>query len=158
LAPRVALDTNVLVYAEGISRAPGDAAKIALSRRLVRALNLGGERWIAATQVFGELHNVLVRRAALSPFEASVRVRRLTPFVPEVGTLPDVFDLALGIAAAHNLQIFDAIILAAAAQARCDLLLSEDLHEGFVWRGVTVTNPFGPSPDLRLTALLASGP
>lgn len=40
------------------------------------------------------------------------------------------------------------------ASARCDLLLSEDLQDGFAWRGVTVTNPFGSAPDPRIVNLL----
>jgi predicted nucleic acid-binding protein len=50
----------------------------------------------------------------------------------------------------------DAIILAAAVEARCDLLLSEDLQDGFAWRGVVVTNPFRAAPDGRIVELLAS--
>ena len=35
-------------------------------------------------------------------------------------------------------------------QAGCRLLLSEDLHEGFTWAGVTVVNPFSsPRQFLR---------
>ena len=63
-------------------------------------------------------------------------------------------EAALTLAADHNLQIFDAVILAAAAEAGCDLLVSEDLQDGFVWHGVTVTNPFGSHPDPRLRAFL----
>jgi len=33
-------------------------------------------------------------------------------------------------------------MLAAAAEAGCRLLLSEDLQEGFTWGGVRVVNPF----------------
>ena len=36
-------------------------------------------------------------------------------------------------------------MLAAAEAAGAHLLLSEDLHDGFVWRGVTVSNPFAPA-------------
>jgi hypothetical protein len=32
--------------------------------------------------------------------------------------------------------------LAVAAKGSCRLLLSEDLQDGFSWRGVTVANPF----------------
>ena len=65
-------------------------------------------------------------------------------------TGPTVLQSALNIAATANLRIFDAITLAAAAEAGCDLLVSEDFQDGFRWRSVTVTNPFGPSPDRRL--------
>ena len=42
----------------------------------------------------------------------------------------------------HHFTIWDALILSAAADAGCRLLLSEDLQDGFTWSGVTVTNPF----------------
>ncbi|HUZ13771.1 MAG TPA: hypothetical protein VMU93_13105 [Caulobacteraceae bacterium] len=41
-------------------------------------------------------------------------------------------------------------------QARCGFLLSEDLHDGFAWRGAVVANPFGDTPDPRLRHLLSS--
>jgi predicted nucleic acid-binding protein len=34
------------------------------------------------------------------------------------------------------------VIFAAAAASGCRLLLSEDMQDGFTWRGVTVANPF----------------
>jgi predicted nucleic acid-binding protein len=37
-------------------------------------------------------------------------------------------------------------MLAAAAQAGCRLLLSEDMQDGFTWRGVTIRNPFAATP------------
>jgi predicted nucleic acid-binding protein len=48
---------------------------------------------------------------------------------------------ATDLASDHGLTIWDAVALAAAADAECRLLLSEDLQDGFTWRGVTVTNP-----------------
>jgi predicted nucleic acid-binding protein len=45
-------------------------------------------------------------------------------------------------------------VLAASAEAECRLLLSEDLQEGFTWRGVTVTNPFAAALHPMLAALL----
>ena len=50
------------------------------------------------------------------------------------------------LATSHQLSLWDAIMLAAAAQAGCRLLLSEDMQDGFTWRGVTVRNPFTTAP------------
>ena len=57
----------------------------------------------------------------------------------------------MDLAADHGLSIWDAVIVAGAAQAGCRLLLSEDLQNGFTWQGVTVVNPFAPEvhPLLR---------
>lgn len=46
-------------------------------------------------------------------------------------------------------------MLSAAADARCRLLLSEDLQEGFTWRGVTVTNQFRADKHPLLATVLA---
>ena len=156
--PRIALDTNVLVYSEGLERAATDRAKIALSQVLLEALSLDGEDWIIPTQALAELHNVLVRRAGRSPVQATVAVRRLGRLCEVAATSVKVLEAALALAADHHFQIYDAIIIAAAAQAGCELLLSEDLQDGFAWSGVTVINPFRPAPDERVARLLSPPP
>lgn len=59
---------------------------------------------------------------------------------------------AADLASDHGLAIWDSVVLASAADAGCRLLLSEDLQDGFTWRGVTVANPFA----LVLHPLLAA--
>ena len=55
----------------------------------------------------------------------------------------------------HQLQFWDSLILAIAAQARCRVLLSEDMQQGFTWGGVTVVNPYSTNPHALLEQLLA---
>ena len=155
-APRLAFDTNVMVYAEGIERVPSDAAKCAAALSLVVGVEEGG-MLVLARQALTELHAVLVRKGGFSPSEVSRRVRRWAARSRLIDTGAAVFEAALDLAADHALPIFDALILAAAVEGRCDLLLSEDFQDGFAWRGVVVTNPFGPSPDRRLARVLAHG-
>ena len=63
---------------------------------------------------------------------------------------------AMDLATDHGLTIWDSVVLAASADAECRLLLSEDLQEGFTWRGVTVTNPFAPAIHPLLAALFTA--
>ena len=49
---------------------------------------------------------------------------------------------AARLAAAHHLPIYDATIIAAAIEAGCDMLWSEDLQDGRCFGGLTVRNPF----------------
>lgn len=65
---------------------------------------------------------------------------------------------AADLATDHQLGIWDAVIMSAAAEAGCRLLLSEDLQPGFTWKGVTVTNPFSTSKHPLLGALLTTSP
>jgi len=149
---RLAIDTNVLAYAEGMERASEDKAKCAMALRLLT--RPGDETVVAARQTLAELHAVLVRKMRLPPTDASDRVRQWAGQLELIDTNAAVFDAALDLAGDHGLQIYDSLILAAAVEARCDLLLTEDLQDGFAWRGVVVTNPFGSSPDPRLARLL----
>ena len=60
---------------------------------------------------------------------------------------------ATDLAALHQISIWDSVILAAAADAGCRLLLSEDMQDGFTWNGVTIANPFASSLHPLLAAM-----
>ena len=64
------------------------------------------------------------------------------------------FQSALDLAVGHELQIWDALILSTAAENHCRILLSEDLHNGFTWRGVTVLNPFATPQNPLLASVM----
>lgn len=151
---RLSFDTNVMVYAEGLQRVPDDAAKIALAKRLVSNVDLSGIA--VSAQALGELFNVLRRRGERSPERASFAVERWATGTDVIATDAALMRSAVDLAGRHNLAIWDAVVLAAAAEARCDLLLSEDMQAGFVWRGVEVVNPFLPDPHPALAGLLAA--
>jgi predicted nucleic acid-binding protein len=119
----------------------------------MEATVVAGDDLVVPAQVLAELHQVLVRRGGLSLAAASSAARRVGGLCTVAPTTAAVLDAAFAIARDHGYQIYDAIILAAAADAQCELLLSEDMHDGFVWRGVAVTNPFRPDPDPRLASL-----
>jgi predicted nucleic acid-binding protein len=133
---RVALDTNILAYAEGVNTTAQLAAAAALVARLPP------DRIVLPAQVLGELFAVLTRKARLPPQEARILVARWMTTYEVVPTSAAVLDEGFEIAALHQFASWDAVILAAATQAGCRYLLSEDMHSGFVWRGVTVVNPF----------------
>lgn len=63
---------------------------------------------------------------------------------------------ANGLSTAPGLEIWDAIIIAAAQQAGCGLLPSDDLKDGFFWRGLTVANPFEDHVNPLLASILDS--
>jgi predicted nucleic acid-binding protein len=66
--------------------------------------------------------------------------------------------LAAADLAVSQFSILDAIILWAAADADCRLLLSEDMQDGFVSKGIAVVNPFAKSRHPLLEALLNQQP
>ncbi len=145
---RVALDTNVLGYAEGINGAERRDAALALIRKLPQ------EAGVVPIQVLGELFNVLVRMAGKSRREARDALLSWRDTFSVVETSSEAMLAAADLAMNHQLGIWDAVILSAAAQGGCRLLLSEDLQDGFTWAGVTVVNPFASPRHALLQALL----
>lgn len=149
---RVALDTNILAYAEGINGAAMKRSALELIEKLPDGAAL------VPVQVLGELFNVLVRKAGRTRGKARAAVQSWQDAFPVIETSAEVVNSAADLATDHQFGIWDAVILSAAAEAGCRLLLTEDLHEGFTWRGVTATNPFSPVKHELLTALIASKP
>jgi len=101
---------------------------------------------------------VLVRKGGLGRGEARARVSRWRDVAEVVDTSDRVMATAMVLAEAHRLSIWDAVVLSAAADAGCGMLLSEDMQHGFVWRGVTVINPFRDPPEPLLQPLLGISP
>jgi len=145
---RVALDTNVLAYAEGVNGAQMRKAALELVERLPEGTAL------LPVQTLGELFNLLVRKAKRSPGRARKAILSWRDAFPLVETSADVMLAAADLATDHQLSIWDSVVLSAAAESGCRLLLTEDMQEGFTWKGVTVTNPFATSKHELLAALL----
>lgn len=150
----VALDTNVLVYAEGIAMTAADAHKPGLARDLIAALPGGSV--VLPVQALGELHRVLVGKAKRPTDEARLAILAWRDAYRSADTTAAVMMVAVDLATAHRLPTWDAVVLSAAAEAGCRLLLSEDMQDGFTWRGLTVANPFSSALHPLLAALLAA--
>jgi predicted nucleic acid-binding protein len=144
----VAVDTNILVYAEDVVSAQKRAAALELFEKLPT------ETTLIPVYVLGELFRVLAQKMKRSRAAARAAVFAWGDGFPLIELSSSVMLSAIDLAQEHQLGIWDAIVLASAADAGCRLLLSEDFQEGFTWSGVTVTNPFSPERHLLLDALL----
>jgi predicted nucleic acid-binding protein len=130
------LDTNVLVYAvaEGDPRSP----------QAEELLASGG---VLSAQVLNEFVSVARRKILMSWSDVTqaldaFRILCPSPLPITVGT----HETALRIAAKHSYNIYDALVIAAALEAGCATLYSEDLHDGQTIEGqLTIRNPFAKS-------------
>lgn len=133
---RIALDTNLLVYAEGVNgEEHRSAALFALDA-------LADDDVLIPAQALGELFAVLTRKAGRSAAASRDAVLSWTDGFTVIDTTQAVLLEAMEIATTHRFSFWDSVMLAAAAQAGCRVLLSEDMQHGFTWRGVTIRNPF----------------
>lgn len=146
---RVALDTNILAYAEGF----GDEARCSTAFRLIE--QLPGNRVLLPAQTLGELSRVLTGKAKRSSESTREAILGWADSFEVADSTWPAFQAAFDLMVDHKLPVWDALILAVAAENRCRLLLSEDFQNGFTWRGVTVVNPFVSQCSTLLKDLLS---
>ena len=147
---RVALDTNILAYAEGL----GDELRCSKALQLVEKLPSGAV--VLPAQILGELSRVLTGKTKRSTSQAREAVLGWADSFEVADSTWFAFQAALDLTVDHQLQMWDALVLAVAAEHHCRMLISEDFHNGFTWRGVTVVNPFAAESSPLLTGLLHS--
>jgi predicted nucleic acid-binding protein len=126
------LDTNVLVYAnsQGDSRA-------ATARQLLLD---GG---VIGVQVLNEFTSVARAKLGMTWEEVQEAIENVVILCPDPRPLDIATHLrALGISKGYGFSIWDGLIVAAAAEAGCSKLLTEDLQHGQVVDGVRIENPF----------------
>lgn len=126
------LDTNILVYA------------FSDDRRAIVARDLLERRNGIAVQSLNEFTLVARRRLLMSWHEirTSLEAIRVVSTEPSPLTV-EVHEHGLRIAERYRLRVFDSMIVAAALTAGCDILWSEDMHDGLVVdTRLTIRNPF----------------
>lgn len=125
-------DTNLLIYL----LTPDDGK----SRRLDPLILPGG---VVSVQVLNELVNVSYRKLGLSAQAIGPFLQRVKAAFTVVQLTLAVHERGVGLLARHNLSVYDAMIVAAALEAGCTALYSEDMQHGLVVDGtLTIRNPF----------------
>lgn len=131
------LDSNVFVYLFD----DRDDRKRALAEGIVTDAIEGG-RAIVSAQVVQEVVNVLTRKLGASPNEARRFMDAVLTPLWAIGASPSMFARALGLRERYALAWYDALIVAAALEAGCTRLRSEDLQHGQRIETLTIENPF----------------
>lgn len=141
IATRYFIDTNVWVYAVD----DDEPAKRDIARSFIAEHQ---QNLVLSTQVMAEFVSAVTRKLGVSLPSAEALLGELDAF--EV--LPITADLVLRgmrTARVHQLSIWDALIVEAAAAGSCNVLVSEDLHNGAALRGILLHNPFTDEEQRR---------
>lgn len=136
MSVRSFLDTNIFVYAD-------DKAAPARQRR---ALALVAQHRRAATgvvslQVLQEYFVTVTKKLHVDPQIARRKLELIAEFDVVSPGLADILS-AIDLHRLHGFSFWDALVLRAAKQAGCAVLLSEDMQEGLEIDGVKIVNPF----------------
>ena len=126
------LDTDVLVYL-----ASGEAAKADRAERLA---SNGGT---ISVQVLNELANVARRKMRLSWRDTHILLGTLRQLLAVRPLTVEIHEAGLALAERYHLSTFDAMIVASALEAECEVLWSEGMQHDMVIDGrLRIANPF----------------
>ena len=129
-------DTNVLLYAV--------AENDPRSAQAEELLAAGG---VLSVQILNEFVSVARRKILMSWSDVTEALDAFRVLCPS--PLPitmEIHEAALKIAEKHGYNIYDALVIAAALEAGCTTLYSENLHDGLTIDGqLTIRNPFARS-------------
>jgi predicted nucleic acid-binding protein len=129
-------DTNVLVY----SQDPREPKKREIARSLIGEA-IGADAFVVSTQVLVEFYAACVRRKLVKPVHALGLVQLWSEH-DTVSHTPDLVVRGLGLHQHHSISMWDALVIQAALEAQCDVLLSEDLQHGRRFGDLEIRNPF----------------
>lgn len=130
-------DTNVLIYLFDET----DDAKRERAELLIQQA-LDNETGCISYQVVQETMNVITRKLNATP----EKVRQLldSVLVPlwQINPTRTLYRHGLDLQARYGFSFYDSLIIAAALEAGCTCLYSEDMQDGQQIQGLTIQNPF----------------
>ncbi len=129
-------DTNVIVYANDRR----DRDKHDIASRLVRNA-LADQSGAVSVQVLMEYANVALSKLKQRRDVVCGQLTCLS-FLLVVRPRAETVRRAVEIGAAYQMSFWDAAIIAAAEEAGCSRILSEDLNAGQFYCGMRMVNPF----------------
>jgi predicted nucleic acid-binding protein len=131
VAKRPFIDTNIIIYL-----ASGDIRKADRSEEILAA---GG---VLSVQVLNEYVSVARRKLALSWEETREVIAAVKSACEIVPLSVQAQATAMRLSEMSQISIYDASIVAAALEAGCDTLWSEDMQHGQKFETLSIVNPY----------------
>lgn len=133
---RIFIDTNILLYAYSSD----NKSKRDISQKILESY---GENIYISKQVVNEITNILFKKFNLS-------IEKIENVILELDNEFEIFDFdittqikAIKLKQKYKFGFYDALIVATALENRCNILYSEDMHDGLVvYDTLTIANPF----------------
>jgi predicted nucleic acid-binding protein len=130
------IDTNILIY----SADKNDAEKQTICRNQINELGKN-HCGVISTQVMQEFYSICTKKFNLDPLKIKKLLKSYENFeIVQVSTT--LIYEAIDINILNQITFWDSLIVAAASQAKCTSILTEDMNHGQIISGVKIINPF----------------
>lgn len=138
---RIFWDSNIWIYLYSNSASEADQLKKATIQNLLTTYE--NTTLVISSQVINESVQVFSRKLSY-PVPVIREIVDSMILCSEVVELTVELSLeALALFETHTLSWFDSLIIAAAMEAKCSTLITEDLHDGMVFQNqLAISNPF----------------
>jgi predicted nucleic acid-binding protein len=136
---RVFLDTNIVIYCFDST----DPRKQEIAKTLVTQA-LSSSMGVVSNQVLQEFCNVASnsRKLSLALDQIMAYVNLVLQPMNQIAIDPQVLQKALSIRSTFQYAFYDSLIIAAALEAKCTTLYSEDMQQGQMVESTRIVNPF----------------
>jgi predicted nucleic acid-binding protein len=133
------IDTNLFIYQLEAS----DERKAATADRIIRK-GIESRNACISFQVMQECLNIVLRKAEipLSTDETKQYLDNVLAPLYRVSASISLYRRALDLQVRYRYGFYDSLVIAAALDAGCSRLYSEDLQDGQRIEGLTIENPF----------------
>lgn len=142
MSVEIFIDTNVFIY----NIDDTDQRKNHIASSIIRgALSAtGGSRFCISHQVIQECLSAALRKATIPMDHATARDYLRTVLIPLWRVYPSAafYQRGLDLQQRYRFSFYDSLIIAAAQEAGCNTLYSEDLQHAQVIGGLRIENPF----------------
>ena len=137
------IDTNVIIYLFDET----SVEKSRTAEELIRQSLENGSGCISY-QVVQETLSIVTRKLKASPEEARQLLDNILEPLWRVNPSRALYRRGLELQSRYKYGFYDSLIIAAALDAGCEALYTEDLQHGQQIEGLTIVNPFQTSPSI----------
>jgi len=133
---KIFIDTNILVYT--VDR--NDKKKLSHARKLLENV-IANDKPVISTQVLQEFYSATTTKLKLDKIIAKNIIhnfRNMEIVQVDLGIIEQGIDISI----LSQISFWDGLIVAAAEQANCSIIYSEDLNDTQTIRGIKIVNPF----------------
>ena len=140
---RFTLDTNILIYS-----VDGEAGRRHQIAAEIVEMAAKRDCWITL-QAVSEFYAVAARKHLVPRARASMLAHSWLDLFPAAAASDFAVRFAIDSAAEGRVSYWDALLIAAASEAGCTAIVTEDLTDGALLKGVRIVHPFatGELPD-----------
>ena len=128
------IDTNVFIYYQRSD----NPQKQSIARNL-----LENNDCVASTHVINEISNILTKKYPTLENDIELFLQDVTEFCEIITTSVSLTFRALNLHFKYKLSFFDSLIIAAALEADCNIIYTEDMQHGQIIGNILkIINPF----------------